>query len=445
VVASKTTAASPAQRVYRARRISTTFGRIYLGAKAHRFIARRLQPADMDERWSRFHRTSAESVYEAAIELRGLILKGCQFLGSRADVLPREWVQVLSKLQDRVPPRTFSVARRTVERELGAELSEIFDDFSKRPIASASLAQVHRARLKNGQAVAVKIQYPEIERLIRSDLSNLRFLFKAVEWMERDFDLMPLIDELGTHVPRELDFLNEGHNAETIARFLEGRGDVVVPRVHWEHTTRRVLVMDLMEGIKITDVSRLEKAGVDRNRVVQTLVEVYCEQVLSQGFFHADPHPGNLLVQPTKSGPRLVMLDFGLAKKLPPGFRKGVVSFASAMLKGDGDIMAEALIELGFETRDGDPESLSEIAHYLLKMATEFQKRAYLERDMKARISRELPEKIRENPIVRIPSHVVLLGRVLGLLSGVSRSLGSRVDLVRTILPYAFERPRPGN
>ena len=164
------TAASPAQRVYRARRISTTFGRIYLGAKAHRFIARRLQPADMDERWSRFHRTSAESVYQTAIDLRGLILKGCQFLGSRADVLPREWVEVLSRLQDRVPPKTFATARRTVERELGAELSDVFDEFSKRPIASASLAQVHRARLKNGQPVAVKIQYPEIERLIRGDL-----------------------------------------------------------------------------------------------------------------------------------------------------------------------------------------------------------------------------------------------------------------------------------
>ena len=437
------TAASPAQRVYRARRISTTFGRIYLGAKANRFVARHLQPADMDERWSRFHRTSAESVYETAIDLRGLILKGCQFLGSRADVLPREWVQVLSKLQDRVPPRSFATARRTVERELGAELSEIFDDFSKAPIASASLAQVHRARLKNGQPVAVKIQYPGIERLIRGDLSNLRFLFKAVEWMERDFDLMPLIDELGTHVPRELDFLNEGHNAETIARFFEGRDDVVVPRVHWEHTTRRVLVMDLMEGIKITDVESLEKAGVDCNQVVQTLVEVYCEQVLSQGFFHADPHPGNLLVQPVEGGPpRLVMLDFGLAKKLPPGFRQGVVAFAGAMLKGDGDAMAEALIELGFETRDGNPESLGDIAHYALQMATEFQNRAYLERDMAARVGRELPDKIRENPIVRIPSHVVLLGRVLGLLSGVSRSLGSRIDLVRTILPYAFERPR---
>jgi len=430
---------STAQRVYRARRISTTFGRIYLGTKAHRFIAKRLQPSDMDERWSRFHRASARSVYETAIDLRGLILKGCQFLGSRADVLPREWVDELSKLQDRVPPKPFATARRIVERELGAELSEIFSDFSRVPIASASLAQVHEARLKDGRRVAVKIQYPEIERLIRGDLSNLRFLFRAVELMERDFDLMPLIDELGTHVPRELDFLNEGHNAETIARALAHRDDVVIPRIHWEHTTRRVLVMDFMDGIKITDTDALEAAGVDTNQVVKTLVETYCEQVLVQGFFHADPHPGNLRVQPGGGGPaRLVLLDFGLAKKLPPGFRQGVVSFAGAMLRGDAEAMAEALVELGFETRDERPESLSEIARYALDVATEFQNRAYLNRDMAAKVGRELPDKIRENPIVRIPSHVVLLGRVLGLLSGVSRSLKSRIDLVQTILPYAF-------
>ncbi len=436
---------STAQRVYRARRISTTFGRIYLGAKAHRFIARRLQPADMDERWSRFHRASARSVYETAIDLRGLILKGCQFLGSRADVLPREWVDELSKLQDRVPPKSFASARGTVERELGAGLSEIFSDFSSKPIASASLAQVHEARLKNGRRVAVKIQYPEIERLIRGDLSNLRFLFRAVELVERDFDLMPLIDELATHVPRELDFLNEGHNAETIARALADRDDVVIPRIHWELTTRRVLVMDFMDGIKITDGEALKAAGVDTDQVVKTLVETYCEQVLVQGFFHADPHPGNLLVQPGDGGPaRLVLLDFGLAKKLPPDFRQGIVSFAGALLRGDVELMAEALVELGFETRDGRPESLAEIARYTLGVATEFQDRAYLNRDMAARVGRELPDKIRENPIVRIPSHVVLLGRVLGLLSGVSRSLQSRIDLVQTILPYAFVK-RSGN
>src|SRR5208337_275128 len=213
---------SAGERIYRARRVGTTFGRIYLGIKANQFIARRLRPPDMRERWSRFNRTSAESIYDAAVDLRGLILKGCQFLGSRADVLPREYVEVLSRLQDRVPPKPLSVVKDVVERELDRSLGSVFRKFSARPIASASLAQVHEAELIDGQRVAVKVQYPEIDALVRSDLANLRVLFRAVGVFERELDLMPLLDELGAYLPRELDFVNEGRNTETVASFFVG-------------------------------------------------------------------------------------------------------------------------------------------------------------------------------------------------------------------------------
>ena len=301
---------------------------------------------------------------------------------------------------------------------------------------------MHEAHLRDGRRVAVKIQYPEIAALVRSDLANVRALFRAVGLLERDFNLMPLIDELATYVPRELDFLNEGHNAETLGRLLRNRDDVVVPRIHWEHTTRRVLVMEFMEGVKITDLEGLERAGIDAGRVAQILVEVYCEQILTHGFFHADPHPGNILVQPTENGPRLVLLDFGLAKDLPPSFRRGVVDCAAALLQGDAEALADALLELGFETRDGSRESLTGIARLVLEVASRLQNHSHLEPELAQRIGREVSERVRANPIVRIPTHVVLLGRVLGLLSGVSHSLGSRVDLVRTILPYAVGNGR---
>jgi predicted unusual protein kinase regulating ubiquinone biosynthesis (AarF/ABC1/UbiB family) len=431
---------SPAERIYRARRIGTTFGRVYLGIKANQFIAARLRPPDMRRRWSRFNRDSAEAIYDAAVELRGLILKGCQFLGSRADVLPPEYVNVLSRLQDRVPPRSFGVVRRCVERELGGPLEDTFEEFAERPLASASLAQVHAARLRGGEPVAVKVQYPEISALVRSDLANLRALFRIVGWLEREIDVMPLVEELQEHVPRELDFVNEGRNAERIASFFAGRGDVVVPRVHWGHTTRRVLVMERMHGVKITDLEGLAAAGVEPDWVARTLVEVYCEQILAQGFFHADPHPGNLLIEPPSGGrgPRLVLLDFGLAKELPPDFRRAVVAFAMALLRGDPDAMARALVLLGFQTRDGRVESLAEISRVLLDVATRFRDQAWVDSRVAREAAEELPRLIRENPIVRVPSHVVLLGRVLGLLSGVGRSLGARVDMVATVLPYAF-------
>jgi predicted unusual protein kinase regulating ubiquinone biosynthesis (AarF/ABC1/UbiB family) len=431
---------SVAERVYRARRIGMTFGRVYLGIKGQQFIARRLQPPDMAKRWSEFNRESATSIYDAAIELRGLILKGCQFIGSRADVLPPEYIEILSKLQDRVPPSTFASVRKTVEDELGCPLEEVFETFGERPIASASLAQVHEARLHGGQRVAVKVQYPEIASLVRSDLSNLKVLFRAVGVIERDFDLMPLVGELGKQMPLELDFVNEAHNAERVAAFFADREDVHVPRVHWEHTTRRVLVMEFIDGIKISNAPALLAAGVEPDDVMKTLIELYCEQILRRGFFHADPHPGNLLVQPGTLGEpaRLVLLDFGLAKELPGTFRQGVVALASALLRGEASAMASALHELGFETREGGIDALHEIAEVVLEVAIRLRKQSYLDPDVARDAAEELPRLIRENPIVRVPSHVVLLGRVVALLSGLGRTLDAKVDMLTTILPYAM-------
>lgn len=429
-------ALSPLERVYRAQRIGTTFGRVYLGIKANQFLQERFRPRDMKARWSRFNRQSAESIYAAAIDLRGLILKGCQFLGARSDVLPREYIEVLSRLQDRVPPREFKVVRRVVEEELGRPLEEVFESFSPSPIAAASLAQVHEARLLGGERVAVKVQYPEVAALVKSDLANLRVLFRAVGVIERNVDLMPLIDELGTYVPRELDFESEADNAELAARHFAHRADIRIPRIHRALTSRRLLVMEFVDGIKITEVDRLRAAGVDLQKVVQTLVEAWCEQVLVHGFFHADPHPGNLLVEP--EGPRLVLLDFGLAKDLPPGFRAAVVRLAVSLIRNDANELAAALFDMGFETRSGEREALADAARFFLDFAARFRDQAYVDPKVFEDLNDELPEMLRQNPIVRIPSHVVLLGRVLGLLSGVSRSLGSRVDLLRTLMPYAL-------
>src|SRR4029453_19346119 len=210
----------PGERLFRARRISTTFGRVYLGAKANQFIARRLRPPGMPRRSAAFHKSSARQIHGLALELRGLILKGCQFVGARADVVPGEYVEVLSRLQDRVPAKTLGVVRRTIERELGRPLGDVFAEFAPRPIAAASLAQVHEARLHDGRRVAVKVQYPEIADQVRGDLANLRALFRAVGWLERELDLLPIVDELAAQMPRELDFEREGRNAEELAALL---------------------------------------------------------------------------------------------------------------------------------------------------------------------------------------------------------------------------------
>jgi predicted unusual protein kinase regulating ubiquinone biosynthesis (AarF/ABC1/UbiB family) len=421
-------------RARRARRISATVGRAWLGLRTQRWIERNLAPRDMPARWRAQHRRNAEELYAAAVELQGLILKSAQWLGSRPDLLPPPSIEVLAKLQDRVPARPYAVIRRAVERELGRPLGAVFASFAKAPVASASLAQVHEATLLDGRRVAVKVQYPEIATLVRADLGSLRFVLGALARVERDFQWEPLLDELADAVPRELDFEQEGRAAERVARDLAARDDVRIPAVIWEWSTRRVLVMEYVEGIRIGDVAALRAAGIDLRRVARSLVEVFAEQMLVHGFFHADPHPGNLRVE---AGGRLVLLDFGLTKELPQDFRAAVLELAGALLLGQRERLGAALVRLGFHTRAGREDSLQAIAELLHDAAFELRARGRLDPATLGRLREELPERIRRDPIVRIPHHLVLVGRALGLLSGQLTSLGADVDLMQVIAPLA--------
>jgi predicted unusual protein kinase regulating ubiquinone biosynthesis (AarF/ABC1/UbiB family) len=427
-------ALSFAARARRARRIGATVGRAWLGLRKERWIERTLGPHDMPARWRAQHRRNAEDLYAAAVELQGLILKGAQWLGARPDLLPPQSIEVLAKLQDRVPARPHAVIRRVVERELGRPLGAVFASFAKAPVASASLAQVHEARLHDGRRVAVKVQYPEVAALVRADLASLRFLLGALARVERDFDWEPLLDELGDAVPRELDFEQEARAAARIARELGARRDVVVPAVVREWSTRRVLVMEYLDGLRLDDTAALRAAGFEPARIARTLVEVFAEQMLVHGFFHADPHPGNLRVAPDG---RLVLLDFGLTKELPQGFRAGVLELAGALLLGRADKLGAALRSIGFETRGGGEASLQAIAEVLAGAAAELRARGRLHPATLARLRDELPERIRRDPIVRVPSHLVLIGRALGLLSGQLASLGADVDLLPIVAPLA--------
>jgi predicted unusual protein kinase regulating ubiquinone biosynthesis (AarF/ABC1/UbiB family) len=406
-------------------------------------VERRLDPPDMAQRWNRQHRRNARNIRRTAIAMQGLVLKGCQFLSARADVLPRPYVEVLGTLQDRVPPRDAEAIRAVVEEELGRPIDDVFASFASEPVASASLAQVHEARLHDGRRVAVKVQYPGIATLVQSDLSNLRALFRALDVLEPDFDLLPILEELGEMIPRELDFRAEAENAMRAQKDLAARGDVRIPEMIPEWSSERVLVMEFFDGIKVTDREGLEAAGIDPAWVARTLIEVFCEQVLVHGFFHADPHPGNLFVLPGTSGgdgptQQIGLVDFGLAKELPQRFREGVLEFAAALLQGKSEIMGQALVDLGFETRDGDEEALHEIAEVLLRAGQEIRSAGRVDPALFRRLGDEIPEHVRRNPVVRVPHHLVLVGRSLALLLGVNATLGERVDFLRAVAPYVL-------
>jgi aarF domain-containing kinase len=420
-------------RAWRFVSVAWVAARIYAGYKSIQLWSRIAGDARKEERYRRQDGRAARALYRSAVRLQGMLIKACQFIATRADVLPDAWVDTLSGLHDHVPPRSFAAIRERVERELGRPLDAVFAEFDPQPLASASLAQVHAARLHDGRRCAVKVQYPGIEGIVRADLRNLAVILRVLAWLEHDFDFRVLMREAFKYIPMELDFEHEADNCETIARNLAARADVVVPRVYREFSTRRVLVMELIEGIKITDVAALERAGIDKQAVAQKLMEVFCEQVLRDGFFHADPHPGNVMVQP---GPRLVLLDFGLAKDFPPRFRDGIVRLTFSILTVDNAGIATAFEQLGFRTRDGSPETLITLANLLLGN-TSRRGRAYADKQLIEEFSEELPRALRVNPIVEVPADVLLVTRVMGLLSGLGKTLDSRVDLFATIMPYA--------
>ena len=372
-------------------------------------------------------------MYATAVRLEGLLIKASQFIATRADVLPDEWVSTLSGLQDRVPPRPFLTIRAQIERELGQPLEAVFSEFNPTPIASASLAQVHAARLRDGRRCAVKVQYPGIEGIVRADLRNMMFVLKWLALVERDFDFQVVVREVMKYIPMELDFEHEADNARTIRANFASSDDVIVPEVYREFTTRRVLTMELVEGIKVSDVKALELAGIDKREVAQKLIDRFCDMILRDGFFHADPHPGNILVQP---GPKLVFLDFGLAKDFPAEVREGMVRLTFAILTSDRDAIIQAFRDLGFRTRDGSPETLLALADMFLGQTIK-RNRAYADQELVEQFSDELPRALRANPIVEVPGDVLLVNRVMGLLSGLGKTLDSQVNLFTTLMPYA--------
>jgi aarF domain-containing kinase len=426
------------KRAYRFAVLSWNFGLIYVRYKRIQ-RNKKLSDAEREARYAKEHERNARRLFGTAVRLQGLLIKTCQFISSRADVAPPEYVAILGQLQDRVPPQPYEAIAGQIERDLGAPPDAVFKTFSRAPVAAASLAQVHRAETHDGRDVAVKVQYPGIRAVVETDLRNMSLLVRLLARIEPDFDYRVLFDEYARYTPRELDFEMEGRSGEQVARDLSHRSDVRVPAVDWTHTRRHVLTTEFVDGIKISDIAALTAAGIDPNEVAQIMTEAYCEQILVHGFFHADPHPGNLLVLP---GPIVVFIDFGLSKDLPSAFRMNYAKLTVAIMRQDEEGMAAGFQAIGFETKSGDPESLVALGQAFFESAGPDAK-PYVDADVMPEVNERLAIMLKDNPVTRIPADILLIFRVLGLMSGLQKRLDSKVSMADTILPYAESQSAP--
>jgi len=415
----------PLTRLHRTAIVGRLAARLYLLYKLHEW-GRRLRglPKPTEAELAPLHAQAADAILATALRMRGVIIKLCQAIATRADVFPPEFVERLKECHDAVPSKPFAVVRAAVERELGKPIGAVFSEFAETPIASASLAQVHAARLLDGTEVAVKVQYPDIEDIVQTDLRNMERACRIYERVDpQPLELLPLLRELTTHVGFELDMEREARSAERVREMFAADRGVIVPRMHPELSTRRLLVMERVRGIKITEKAALEAAGIDPADVVQDLMRVYVQMVLAAGFFQADPHPGNLMVTPDK---KLILLDFGLAKELPEGYGLGLFELMFSMMTLNESAMVRAFQELGFQTKTGDPSTFLLIARRMLSRS----ETGAFEGEFTEEMTDELFEAIRADPVVQVPSDFVLVGRVFAFLSGIAHTLGSRANVL---------------
>lgn len=420
--------AQAARATPRAARIASEVAVVFGTYRWHALLARQLSPEAAAVEREAVDRRSAERVARLCLELRGAWLKIGQFASTRRDLLPPAWTEALSRLQDAVPPVPFDAIRARVEAELGAPLGEVFASFDEEPIAAASLAQVHGAVLPDGTRVAVKVQVPGIEELVDGDLHLLSLLAGAFEDLVGGVELGAIAREVARSVREELDYRLEAERTRRMAEDLARDRGVHVPRVVDLISTSRVLVLERIDGVRLTE--HLDRTGGDP-AVLAAMVRTYAAQILALGRFQADPHPGNFLVEPDG---RLALLDFGAIETLSEEERRGYAALIAAMAARDRASAAFLLASLGFEVRAGDPGHLLEMADLILDAFRPAPDRPLAEMDPREAFDRALA--LARATSIRIPRHFVLLGRALAALAGLLLHYRAEIDLFALVAPH---------
>lgn len=377
-----------------------------------------------------------------AAELGGVWIKVGQFLSARVDVLPQSVTQELTDLQDEVDPEPLEAMLSVAQAEFEGRLSDHFPWFDPSPLASASLGQVHRATLPTGESVVVKVQRPGIHELIRVDLSALNTVIswlKRYRPLSRRADLDALFEEFSSTLWQEIDYLAEAENARRFAAMFADDDEIRIPMVHAAHSTRRVLTLEDVYYIKITDYEAIQAAGVDRRAVAVRLLETYLRQIFMEGFFHADPHPGNLFVQPLEDSRwRLVFVDFGMVGELTERNWEGLRQLVIAVGTQDTGRLIQAYQALDMLLPWADLERIGEAEGAFLQRFWGKSMRELREihpKEMRD-LTREYRDVLYEMPF-QLPSNLIFLGRCVAILSGMCTGLDPDFNLFAHLVPFA--------
>ena len=381
------------------------------------------------------HRRNAVLIRKNALEMKGVMIKVGQFLSSRKDFLPDEYTEELSALQDQVSPHDFFEIRQRLIEELGSPPEQVFSHFEEEPIAAASLGQVHRAILKDGREAAVKIQYPGIEKIIETDIRMFEILVSLLRGRIGWINLRVLHEEFSKIVRAELDYVQEGRNAESFRANFSNDARIVIPRVYWDFSSRKVLTLEFVGGIKITECAVIKASGLDCRILVNLLAETYAKMIFVHGLFHCDPHPGNIFVG---EGPTLVFVDFGMVETISEATKRHLRQYANAIVENDTDGIIEALEKMGFLVEGADYKAIAEVTQDLID-----KYRHSSPDELKSLTIDDIGDEISSIRGVinnfQVPNYFMLLIRTVSMLNGMAYRLNPDVNIIEISKPYIKE------
>ncbi len=379
---------------------------------------------------------------EKLIELGPTFIKIGQSMGTRADLLPLPFVKELGTLVDSVPPFPNEIAFARIEHELGCKINEMYAEFELEPVAAASLGQVYRARLHSGEEVAVKVQRPNLDATIKGDLVILKKVAKFAErfpQLNENADWAGMLREFDVTVHEEMDYAAEGQNAERFRINFKSWSDIHVPTIYWNATTSKVMTMEFIHGSKVTDVDALVSRNVSPEKVNRMLIKTYLKQLLEDGFFHADPHPGNLLVMPDG---RIAFFDFGMVGRISPELQSKMIDAFFHVVSKDAGGIAEDLIALDFLK----PGTNQNVVKPVVEKMFEFHLNRKLKDVNFKELTYDLADVMYDYPF-RLPSNFTYIMRALMTLEGIGIITDPEFNFFETAKPYAkeFMLRREGN